>query len=392
MRHALLILALLPGIALADAVTDGVVAPIAPSDLADASRAGVGTRWLSCDETTDPATMSRAGLIDAARAAIDVHRSSDRVLVDATLDATRWVFHAAPEATIHWDANPDRITLARPGAGEPSTYLIDGRARFCPETRVLVVDARQPDAASLAVTSTPATQQVAPGASATLQIKILNNGTESLAPISVSSTPITTCSRTISSLAPGFSYTYTCTRSNVQGTIQNTVTATGTYSGGSISGGATSTITTTGGNPEPTGTGHTIARIPWVQYARPGETARWRVIIMNGTAELVGNINLADVDVPSCANFISGVAIGGTVIYDCSLVVPPGPGLQKFTMRTTFTHGSQGPAIEGWSFNNGVITDYIHVDGMDGCRPNGASTDFCSAVDTYIPMLRRLTR
>ncbi|OJY95730.1 MAG: hypothetical protein BGP25_15805 [Lysobacterales bacterium 63-13] len=362
---------------------DGQFAPVAPGDhlTLDFNRVPA-EHVLGCSDVTDPRQRPREGLTSAQRALLDSHSPSSGVLMDATINNRRHVFVVAAEDALRWEANPDRVTLTLPGDPAPTVALVDavqGPTRYCMESKVFVVHAKAQRAASVQIQSNPVTQEVASGGTAIFQIKIINNGTVALAPVSVTSTAVSTCARTVSSLGASSTYTYSCNKGNVLAPFSNTVTATGQQGGGSVSATATSSVTLPGGGPPPDPSGaaaYTVCRLPWVQYAKAGESARWQFKVTNNTSTALSAVNLIETTAPQCNKTLASVAIGQTVVWECAQAITPGPPIRIFTVRAS-SQQSDGTSALDWEFTNVVITDYIHVDGFDGCVANGSSNELC---------------
>lgn len=353
------------------------------------------THLVGCDASTDrEAIAQQTDLTVDERNALAAPTGQSTMLVNARIDGVRWIFLAPDDVALGWSPNPDRVALRLPGQLRVQDYLVDSRegpARWCPTTQVFSVTAHAPDAASVQLQSNPATQDVSVGDTAFLQIKIINNGTVALAPVAVTSSAIPSCARTLSSLGAGFTYTYTCNLNNVQQTTSNTVSATGSYTGGSVSATATSTITVDG-EPPPSGSGSAklaICRLPWVQFARVGEQAHWEITVTNTSAGALQNVVVNDPQNAACNTTIASMNAGQAVVYSCSTTVTGATPWRYFT--TTAGYLEAGVQTQEIQTTNGVITDHIAVNGFDGCVLGGTSTDFCRPANSYAPMLRRPT-
>ena len=350
---------------------------------------------LGCNARTRVEAMDREGLTEAQRAVLNQFTQDDGVLIDATIDGQRYLYVAPFDAPIGWSPNPDRVDLRLPGSKTSGTYLVDGLAgpaRYCAETKIFSVTANAPLAASVQIESTPPTQEVTAGSTAFIQIKITNNGTVTLAPLSVSSSVISQCARNISSLGAGYYYSYTCSKGNVQAAFSNTVVATGTHAGGSVSATATSVVTLPGGGEPPGSTTSalfSVCRLPWMQYAKPGQQAYWQISVANTSGRVLNNVSISDPQVAGCSTTYSSIGIDQTVLYNCSATVPNGTSGHYYTTTGASTPPGGGASVPEMTVTNGVITDFIFVNGMDGCVLGGSSADFCQPSNTYHPMLRR---
>jgi uncharacterized repeat protein (TIGR01451 family) len=87
---------------------------------------------------------------------------------------------------------------------------------------VLLVD--QP---AIAITKSPATQAIDSGGSANFTIAVTNTGTVTLTNVTVTDPLSTNCAKTIGTLTPGQSTSYTCSRAGVTDPFTNVATATG---------------------------------------------------------------------------------------------------------------------------------------------------------------------
>jgi len=81
---------------------------------------------------------------------------------------------------------------------------------------------------SISIVKNPKSQTVASGGTATFTITVSNNGNSALTNVRVTDALSPNCNRTIGTLAPGASVSYTCTRPNVRASFQNVAVASGT--------------------------------------------------------------------------------------------------------------------------------------------------------------------
>lgn len=372
---------------------DGKFAPFDEADTLGIDLQRVpAERVLGCSDETDAAKRPRDALSADQIALLDGHAATEGVLIDATINDVRHIFVSKATDPMRWDANPDRVTLVLPGETEPTVALVDvaqGPTRYCMQSRVLVVHAKANRAASIQILSTPATQEVAVGGTAIFQIKIINNGTTVLAPVNVAASLVSTCNRSISSLGAGFTYTYSCNKPSVQTPFSNTVTATGQQAGDTVSATATSLVTLPGGGSGSSSTAlFFVYRLPWVQYAKPGESARWQFKVTNMAPTALSNVSINETVATQCNKALATVAIGQTVVWECAQSIAAGPPIRTFTFSAS-SQQANGSIAREWEFTNVVITDYIHVGGFDGCVANGTSSELCTVEDWATPQMRR---
>jgi uncharacterized repeat protein (TIGR01451 family) len=80
---------------------------------------------------------------------------------------------------------------------------------------------------SIAIVKDPSSQTVNSGGTATFKITVTNNGNVTLTDVTVTDALSPDCDRSIGTLAPGQSVSYTCTRTNVTSDFNNVAVATG---------------------------------------------------------------------------------------------------------------------------------------------------------------------
>ena len=81
---------------------------------------------------------------------------------------------------------------------------------------------------AISVVKDPKSQTVTVGNKATFKITVTNTGDVALTNVTVTDALSPNCNRTIGTLAPGASVSYSCTRPNVRSDFTNVATATGT--------------------------------------------------------------------------------------------------------------------------------------------------------------------
>src|SRR5262249_44833476 len=88
--------------------------------------------------------------------------------------------------------------------------------------------------ASIDLVKGPATQSTGTGGTATFTITVTNTGEVALTGVAVTDSLTAACARTIGSLAPGVSVTYTCARAGVTASFTNEACATGSDGGAKL--------------------------------------------------------------------------------------------------------------------------------------------------------------
>src|SRR4029450_3051301 len=96
---------------------------------------------------------------------------------------------------------------------------------------------------SISIVKNPKSQTVTRGATATFTITVTNNGDVALTNVTVTDALSPNCNRTIGTLAPGASTSYTCTRANVTANFTNVAVASGTAGGTTVTAQDTAPVT-----------------------------------------------------------------------------------------------------------------------------------------------------
>jgi uncharacterized repeat protein (TIGR01451 family) len=96
---------------------------------------------------------------------------------------------------------------------------------------------------AIAVVKNPKSQTVTSGGTATFTITVTNIGDVALTNVSVSDPLAPNCNKTIGTLAPGASSSYTCTRANVTSNFTNVAVASGTAGGTTVTAQDTAPVT-----------------------------------------------------------------------------------------------------------------------------------------------------
>jgi uncharacterized repeat protein (TIGR01451 family) len=96
---------------------------------------------------------------------------------------------------------------------------------------------------AITIVKNPKSQTVASGGTATFTITVTNTGDVALTNVTVSDALSPNCNRTIGTLNPGQSVSYTCTRANVTASFNNVAVATGTAGGRTVTAQDTAPVT-----------------------------------------------------------------------------------------------------------------------------------------------------
>ena len=96
---------------------------------------------------------------------------------------------------------------------------------------------------AITVVKNPKSQTVTVGHAATFTITVTNTGDVALTNVTVTDALSPNCNRTIGTLAPGASASYTCTRANVTSSFTNVAVASGTAGGTTVTAQDTAPVT-----------------------------------------------------------------------------------------------------------------------------------------------------
>jgi uncharacterized repeat protein (TIGR01451 family) len=96
---------------------------------------------------------------------------------------------------------------------------------------------------AIAIVKNPKSQTVTVGQTATFTITVTNTGDVALTNVTVADALSPNCNRTIGTLAPGASTSYTCTRPNVTASFNNVAVVSGTAGGTTITAQDTAPVT-----------------------------------------------------------------------------------------------------------------------------------------------------
>jgi uncharacterized repeat protein (TIGR01451 family) len=148
----------------------------------------------------------------------------------------------APGATITYTCSLANVT-----ASFTNIAVATGRPPVGPDVSAqdtaavtVVAPATHP---AISIVKNPKSQTVTSGGTATFTITVTNTGDVSLTNVTVSDPLSPNCNRTIGTLAPGASSSYTCTRANVTSNFTNVAVASGTAGGTTVTAQDTAPVT-----------------------------------------------------------------------------------------------------------------------------------------------------
>ena len=184
------------------------------------------------------------------------------------------------------------------------------------------------DAPAIAITKLPAAQTVAPGATANFTITVTNTGTVTLTNVTVADPLSTGCVKTIGTLAPGQSSTYTCSQTGVTAAYTNVATATGHPPvGPDVTASASADVTLTPPPGGGGGGGSTIVDLAIVKTADPsslvkGNNVTYTLTVTNNGPITDTGVQVAD-SLPSEVTFVSVTtsqgSCSGTSLVQCTI-------------------------------------------------------------------------
>jgi uncharacterized repeat protein (TIGR01451 family) len=199
------------------------------------------------------------------------------------------------------------------------------------------------DKPAIAITKLPATQTVNLGATATFTITVTNTGSVTLTNVTVSDPLSPNCSKTLGTLAPGQSTSFTCTQSGVSVGYTNVATATGHPPvGPDVTAQASAVVNVVPpGGPEPTPT----VDLQIVKTASPTSlqtngTVTWTLAVKNNGPVTDTNVKVAD-SLPAGLTFVSvsstqGTCTGGNLVQ-CTIGTMNNQQVVTITIVTTAT-------------------------------------------------------
>jgi len=223
-----------------------------------------------------------------------------------------------------------KVTYYDSGAGSGGSYTIsnfetlDCVSGDCISPVSTVVTAPEQCVAAISIVKSPAdldpsdSQEVPVGTPAEFSITVTNTGNITLNNVVVTDPASPGCDRNIGTLAPGVPFTYTCSSANVTAGFTNTASVVGEPEDGSMN--------VTGTDPS-----EVVVLTPAIdinktatdgsdtQNVMIGETATFEITVTN-----TGSVDLTDVTVtdplsPDCNNMIGNLAVGESIVYQCTL-------------------------------------------------------------------------
>jgi uncharacterized repeat protein (TIGR01451 family) len=148
----------------------------------------------------------------------------------------------APGATITYTCSLANVTASFTNIAVATGTPPVGPAVSAQDTAAVtaVAPATHP---AITIVKNPKSQTVTRGGTATFTITVTNTGDVALTNVTVSDPLSPNCSRTIGTLAPGASTSYTCTRANVTANFTNVAVASGTAGGTTVTAQDTAPVT-----------------------------------------------------------------------------------------------------------------------------------------------------
>ena len=148
----------------------------------------------------------------------------------------------APGATITYTCSLANVTASFTNIAIATGHPPLGPVVSAQDTAAVTVVAPAAHPA-IAIVKNPKSQTVTRGGTATFTITVTNTGDVALTNVTVSDPLSPNCNRTIGTLAPGASTSYTCTRANVTANFTNVAVASGTAGGTTVTAQDTAPVT-----------------------------------------------------------------------------------------------------------------------------------------------------
>jgi uncharacterized repeat protein (TIGR01451 family) len=148
----------------------------------------------------------------------------------------------APGATITYTCSLANVTASFTNIAVATGHPPLGPDVSAQDTAAVTVVAPATHPA-ISIVKNPKSQTVTSGGTATFTITVTNTGDVTLTNVTVSDPLSPNCNRTIGTLAPGASSSYTCTRANVTSNFTNVAVASGTAGGTTVTAQDTAPVT-----------------------------------------------------------------------------------------------------------------------------------------------------
>jgi uncharacterized repeat protein (TIGR01451 family) len=148
----------------------------------------------------------------------------------------------APGATITYTCSLANVTTSFTNIAVATGHPPLGPDVSAQDTAAVTVVAPATHPA-IAIVKNPKSQTVTRGGTANFTITVTNTGDVALTNVTVSDPLSPNCNRTIGTLAPGASTSYTCTRANVTANFTNVAVASGTAGGTTVTAQDTAPVT-----------------------------------------------------------------------------------------------------------------------------------------------------
>ncbi len=248
------------------------------------------------------------------------------IAADGTAETS--AFTATANMSYKADYQGDNNYPARSGACEPLTVTTSPTPPTPPSS----------SNPAIAITKNPKEQSVAAGASVTWTIVVTNTGNVTLTNVRVVDPEAPDCAKTsaqipaLSSMAPGASLSYTCTRANVTVSFTNVATDIGTPpSGSDVTATDSAHVTVTPLTPPtpPTPPKPPVVKVihpkimitknPKSQTVAIGVAARWTIKVKNTGDVVLKNVTVTDPKAPQCNRKFNGtLGVGKSRTYTCA--------------------------------------------------------------------------
>ena len=212
-------------------------------------------------------------------------------------DSNDLVFNTA--GTFYWQASY---------SGDPNNL-----ASVSPCTsEVLVVGLAHPQ---IAIVKDPKSQTIATGGTATFTITVTNTGNVTLTNVHVTDARSPGCNKTIGTMAPGATTSYTCSKADVSADFTNVAVATGTPPNGPD---VTAQDSADVHVLAPGAPGIDVVKSPKSQQVASGGTATFTITVKNIGAVTLTNVHVTDQASPSCNRTIGTLTAGQSTSYSCT--------------------------------------------------------------------------
>ena len=178
--------------------------------------------------------------------------------------------------------------------------------------------------ASIGITKNPKSQTITQGGSATFAIVVTNTGGVTLTNVHTTDALSPDCARSLGTLAPGASTSFTCTLGNVQANLTNVAVSTGTRqdTGTDVTANDSAPVTVTAPFVPPavvvtTHPAISIVKDPSSQSVAFDGTATFTITVKNTGDVTLTNVTVTDPLSPDCDRDLGTLAKGASKSYSC---------------------------------------------------------------------------